>query len=516
MEIAIGIIIGVVAGLVLYLVGRREIAPLRAETSGLRAELDELRQQLQAGEVAKTTVETQLAARDEQIQKHEVDLATTRSRLEQSATEVNRLGSELADAKAIAEQRRERVDELVAERDQAVRQRDHNAEELSVTRQELEGLRKEHQARMEELAKKQEEIDSLFKSIAADVAKASNEEFRKQAAEDFKRQRELAEQELKQRVEPVGQGLADLKKQIDELEKRREGAYEGVSELIKATQQQVGRLTTETGDLREILRSSRHRGQWGEQTLENILELAGLRRGTDFTTQTSGEHGTSIADFVVRVPGGRRIIIDAKTPFDTYRAALDADTVDEQAKLLRQHAETVRSTASALAKRRYDQQFEGSLDFVVMWIPTDSILEGATRAIPSLIEDAFSKDRVLLATPVTMIALVSGLAAALRQEEQVELLHANALQIQAAGTLLYSGVRNHAADYLKLGRDLNRVFRTYDAGVASIQGNLIRGARDMRELGAGEGDDIADPETLNLETRQFRSVELQDLNQKAD
>ena len=516
MEIVVGLIIGLVVGGGFALFFFRQASAARENSAGLRTDLKNVESALQSLEVAKVNSETQLKERNRQVESLMQERDEFRTQLDTRIEDFTETQSKLSAKEASLAQveaalKRDR-DELATKS----RTLETTRKELEEARTELEGIKSSDQARQEELERRRQELDTHFKGLASDIARSSNDEFRKQAAEDFKRQRELAEQELKQRVEPVGQGLANLKKQIDELEKRREGAYEGVSELIKATQLQVGRLTSETGDLREILRSSRHRGQWGEQTLENILELAGLRRGTDFTTQTSGEHGTSIADFVVRVPGGRRIIIDAKTPFDTYRAALDADTVDDQAELLRQHAEIVRSTASDLAKRRYDQQFVGSLDFVVMWIPTDSILEGATRAIPSLIEDAFSKNRVLLATPVTMIALVSGLAAALRQEEQVELLHANALQIQAAGTLLYSGVRNHAADYLKLGRDLNRVFRTYDAGIASIQGNLIRGARDMRDLGAGEGDDIADPEALNIETRRYRSVELQDLNQQAD
>ena len=174
---------------------------------------------------------------------------------------------------------------LTAERDTARAELRQRRDELGAAREELERVRSEHEARMDELAKKQTEVDTLFKGIAADVAQVSNAEFRKQAAEDFKRQRELADAELKQHVDPVGKSLADLRQQIADLEKQRQGAYEGVSELIKVTQQQVGRLSTETGDLREILRSSRHRGQWGERTLENILELANMRRGVDFRTQ---------------------------------------------------------------------------------------------------------------------------------------------------------------------------------------------------------------------------------------
>ena len=467
MEIVIGLLIGLALGAALLVVGRRELTPLREEASGLRDELKTAQALVETLRIEENTASTQLRERN-----HEVGT-------------------------------------LTRERDEARADLRQREDDLRAAREELQGMRSEHQARIEELDKKQQEIDTLFKSIAADVAKASNEEFRKQAAEDFKRQRELAEQELKQQVEPVGKELEDLRKYVSEIEKARTGAYEGVSKLIEETQKQVGRLNSETGDLREILRSSRHRGQWGEATLENILELAGMRRGKDFITQQSGERGSSIADFVVRMPGGRRIIIDSKTPFDAYRDALGAPDEAEQRILLQKHADTVLATAAALKKTGYDEQFEGSLDFVVMWIPTDSILEGATRVMPDLIEKAFSDHRVLLATPVTMIALVSGVAAALHQEEEQELLHENALAIQAAGQRLYDGVRRHAQVYGRLGNQLETLVRTYDEGVGSIQGNLLRGASQMRELGGGrEGIPAPEPQESHLTPRRFDRPEL--------
>ncbi len=470
MEVVIGLIIGLaIGGAVAWLV-RREASGLRSDAADLRTELNDIRSVLGDAERDRTEANARLDERSSVLQQ-------TTDELEQERERVSTLRDSLADA-----------------------------------REELQQVASDREARIEELHKKQAEIDTLFKGVAADVARASNEEFRKQAAEDFKRQRELAEQELKQQVEPVGKELEQLRKYVGELEKARAGAYEGVNKLIEETQRQVGRLNSETGDLREILRSARHRGQWGEATLENIFELAGLRQNTDFFKQASGERGTGIADFVVRLPGGKRIIIDSKTPFDTYREALSAETIEAQAELLQQHAKTVQDTAAALAGRKYQDQFDDSLDFVIMWIPTDSILEGATRAAPALIEDTFSKHRVLLATPVTMIALVSGLAAALRQEEEQELLHENALAIQAAGQRLYDGVRRHAQVYGRLGSQLETLLRTYDDGVGSIQGNLLQGARQMRELGGGrEGIAAPEPEEIRLSPRKITSKDLLDV-----
>lgn len=512
MEIVIGLIIGLAVGGIVAVVFQRQAVGLRADTSGLREQLRAVESALQELQITSSSDKTQLEERDRQIGVVTAERDEARVQLESRVEELATVQSDLSARQAALEQV-----EAALKRDRAqladhTEMLDRTRMQLETARTELEGIKSTDQTRQEELEKRREELDTHFKGLAAEIASASNEEFRKQAAEDFKRQRELAEQELKQQVEPVGKELEQLRKYVGELEKARAGAYEGVNRLIEETQRQVGRLNSETGDLREILRSARHRGQWGEATLENIFELAGLRQNTDFFKQTSGERGTGIADFVVRLPGGKRIIIDSKTPFDTYREALSAETLEAQAELLQQHAKTVQDTAAALAGRKYQDQFDDSLDFVIMWIPTDSILEGATRAAPALIEDTFAKHRVLLATPVTMIALVSGLAAALRQEEEQELLHENALAIQAAGQRLYDGVRRHAQVYGRLGNQLETLLRTYDDGVGSMQGNLLQGARQMRELGGGrEGIAAPEPDAIRLSPRKLTSKDLVDV-----
>ena len=511
MEIVIGLIIGLAVGGVVALLVSRQVSELKEQASQLRMELDQASGLVQERELAQARADTELAQRIREVETLTKERDEARLEREERASSLTDTKSKLAAKEAAQKELQHALDRdrtALAQRSESL---DAAQGELTNVKSELEAIRAADQTRQDELNKQREQLDTHFKGIASEVAKSSNEEFRKQASDDFKRQRELADQELKQHVEPVGKELEQLRKYVSDLEKERAGAYEGVNKLITETQKQVGRLSTETGDLREILRSSRHRGRWGETTLENILELAGMRRGKDFNTQLSGELGSSIADFVVRMPGGKKIIIDSKTPFDAYRDALNSATEAEQTVLLGKHAATVLSTAAALKKTGYDKQFEGSMDFVVMWIPTDSILEGATRVMPDLIEKAFADHRVLLATPVTMIALVSGVAAALHQEEQQELLHKNALEIQQAGERLYNGVRRHATVYAKLGKQLDSAVRTYDEGVSSIQGNLLQGAKQMRDLGGGEGEEAPEPDELRLETKAFRSRELREL-----
>ena len=462
-EIVIGLIVGLAVGGLFGLVLYRQASGMREESSRLRDDLSQVQESMQQLEIDKNTAETQLAGAATQIEILARERNTERSRAE---------GLQKDLAKAGAEARK-------------------------------------FEGRVQELEKSEEQIKTLYKSVASDVAKESNEEFRKLAEQDFKRQRQLAEQELKQRVEPVGKSLDELRKQITDLEKQREGAYKGVSELIKATQQQVGQLSSETGDLREILRSSQLRGDWGERTLENILQLAGMRPDTDYQTQVNTDQGSGRADVVVRMPGGRKIVIDSKVPFDDYRSALDATDDAQQQELLRSHAARVLNTARDLARVEYAENIDQALDVVVMWIPSDSILEAATRARPDLIAEAFEKHRVLLATPVTMLALVTGVAEALRQER----FHEKANEIQQHAQTIYDGVRRHAEHYARLGRAISSTAKAYDTGVGSLQGDLLVGARRMRELGGGtEGKDAPELDELAVTTRSLTHRELRGLN----
>ena len=468
MEIVIGLIVGLVVGLAISVwFLRREVPELREQSGVLRRELDEAKALVRDHELTRRTAETQLAEREREIR----DLAST------------------------AEKREEKLEEA--------------GRNLTKTLQELEGIRSADRTRQAELQERRKELDTHFKGLASDIARESNEEFRKQAKADFERQRELAEQELRERVEPVGKSLDELRRHIGDLEKQRQGAYEGVSALIKATQQQVGQLSSETGDLREILRSSQLRGDWGERTLENILQLAGMRPDTDYQTQVNTDQGSGRADVVVRMPGGRKIVIDSKVPFDDYRSALDATDEAKQQELLRSHASNVLNTARDLARVEYAENIDQALDVVVMWIPSDSILEAATRARPDLIAEAFEKHRVLLATPVTILALVTGVAEALRQER----FHDKANEIQQHAQTIYDGVRRHAEHYARLGRAISSTAKAYDTGVGSLQGDLLVGARRMRELGGGtEGKDAPELGELAVTTRNLTHRELRDLN----
>lgn len=419
---------------------------------------------------------------------------------EKLSGEVSQLRVQLGQVETSLEERTRQLEEAKEKRADAEKALAEQSNARADAEKETAALRSEARTRNEELDRARHEQETLVKGMASDVLKATREELREQAKADQEQQRKLAAKELelrqaavKEMVEPIGESLKSLDKSMREMEKVRQTAYTGLAD-------RVDRLNSETGNLREILRSSQLRGTWGEKTLENILQLADLREGVDYETQVPAGSGSERADFAIRIPGGRRIIVDAKTPFDAYRRALETDDPDAQQERLEEHASNVERTAADLAKRRYPEHIGGALNLVVMWIPSDSIVEAAVRVRPSLVEDVFTRYRVLIATPVTMLALVTGVAAALEQERFNE----SALEIRKHAQTIYHGLRRHADAYAKLGRSLATAANRYNDGLASMQGNLLSSATKIRELGgAPSGDEIGEPDQLDVTIKQF-------------
>ena len=516
MEIAVIILALLAAAVFLgWLRAQRSAGLAREQADDLRREHTEaLGKSEVALATARTTLEErerELSAKSEEHEQARASLRQAQTASETAAAELAKAKAELAKAKAELGERSAALGTVTTERNEARELHDQTRRELAATKAELAKVRADHEARQQEIDKAREELDKRFKGIAAEVAKASNEEFRKQAAAQFEQHAELANAELEKRVKPVGESLKRLDEQITSLEKARTGAYAKVNELIDQTQQRIQQLTDETGGLREIMRSSQLRGSWGESALTNVLELAGMRRNVDYWTQVSADDGT--ADFVVRMPGGRKIVIDSKVPFDQYRLALEAEEDAARNHHLAAHAATISRTAADLGKRNYSGTIDDALDFVVMWVPSDSIIEAATRVQSNIIEETFQRHRVLIATPVTMIALLNGVAAALKQEQ----FHENALEIQRHAQTLYDGVRRHAEHYARLGRALNSALTAYNSGVGSMQGNLLTSAREMRKLGGGtDGAEAPEPPELDTAPRSLSAPEYREDHEKSE
>ncbi len=390
-----------------------------------------------------------------------------------------------------------------------VRQRDGAARERDEANRKISALEAADDARMEQIDKARRDLDTHFKGVAADVLQANSEAFLRQARDQFAGQAKLSDSELEKRqqainalVKPVQDSLEKFEKRVNEIEEKRRGAYEGLKT-------EVGLLRDVAGNLGEALRSPQIRGRWGEQQLRNVLELSGMLEHIDFDEQqtVAGEDGTIRPDAVVRVPGGVRVVIDAKTPLDSYLDAHNtADDEQHRNDLLEKHAGSLLGHARTLKNRGYGDAVGGSPDFVVMFVPADPILDSAMDVRPSLWEDAWQKHRVLIATPGLLLAFLRTVALAWQQQD----LQENAQKIADLGKDLYDSLRTYAGHVDNMGKGLERAVKAYNDGIGSLEGRVLPRARRFEGLGPAAGKEIESPSRVEPVVRPVVAAELTD------
>lgn len=352
------------------------------------------------------------------------------------------------------------------------------------------------------------QFEATFKSLAGDVLKSNSSEFLKLAETSFKVLHTQASGDLEQRekavenlVKPIRESLEKADQHIRSIEKERQEAFGSLSrhlELMANTQQQ---LQGETRNLVKALSRPEIRGQWGELTLKRLAELAGMIEHCDFDQQRSvdSDEGKQRPDMVVRMPGGREIIVDAKAPMDGYLGAVEASDDNTRVKEIRRHARNVRDRVRELSGKRYWKQFPRSPDFVVLFIPGDQFLSAALEVDPQLLEDAMA-DRIVLATPSSLVALLRAVAYGWRQESLAE----NAEQIRIVGEDLYERLGTFADHLGKLGISLNRSVESYNKAVGSFDSRVLPGARKFKDMGIQEKKELPEPDQIE---RLPRSVQ---------
>jgi DNA recombination protein RmuC len=346
-----------------------------------------------------------------------------------------------------------------------------------------------------------QQFESTFKSLASDVLKSSSSEFLKLAETNFKVLHNQASGQLEQRekavesmVKPIREALDKTDQHIRRMEKDREAAFGSLTQHLKFMAQAQEQLQGETRNLVKALRRPEVRGQWGEMTLKRLAELAGMVEHCDFDQQRSvtTDSGKQRPDMVVRMPGGREIIVDAKAPMDAYLGAVEAQDDTTRAGEIQRHARNVRDRVRELSSKGYWQQFPQSPDFVVLFIPGDQFLSAALEIDPKLLEDAMA-DKVVLATPSSLVALLRAIAYGWRQEALAE----NAEHIRTVGEELYERLSTFADHLGKLGSHLTRSVESYNKAVGSFDGRVLPGARKFREMGIRRKKDLPEPEPVD-------------------
>lgn len=326
-----------------------------------------------------------------------------------------------------------------------------------------------------------------FNVMATRALNNNNEQFLRLARESLGQFHIKAEGELEKReqavenlVKPIRDALEKTEKQVQRMESDRQHAHGALSKHLETIAESHRLLQTETRNLVQALRRPEVRGQWGELTLKRLAELAGMVEHCDFMEQVSvqTDHGQQRPDMVVRMPGKRAIIVDAKTPLDAYLSAVGCSDDGARKKHLEQHARNVRARIRELSGKAYWQQFRHSPDFVVLFIPGDQFLSAALDIDHTLIEDALSQN-VILATPTSFVALLRAVAYGWRQEVLAE----NADVIRELGQDLYGRLATFAEHLSRLGRNLDNSVDAFNKAVGSYDSRILPSAKKFTELG---------------------------------
>jgi DNA recombination protein RmuC len=385
--------------------------------------------------------------------------------------------------------------------------------QLARARSDLEHERGRAEERLETVKDAQERLSTSFKALSAEALQSSMAQLTELARAQLNTTQAEARGELDKRQHAVEQLVAPLKEQLGRVDaqllkldqERRESRGRLESQLRTLTET-GDRLRTETGALVTALRKPNTRGQWGQMQLRNVVELAGMVRHCDFVEQSSlGSEDTLLRpDLVVSMPGGKHVVVDAKAPLQGVLDAYEARDEEEREQHLRAHARLLRKHVKALADKAYWDQLESTPDVVVMFLPGEHLYGAALEADPSLLEDAMAQ-RVLIATPTTLLALLRAVAYGWQQERVAE----SAQAVSELGRELHGRIVKLSTLLATLGARLNSAVRAYNDTVGSYEARVLPSARRFADHGAvASGSELPELDQVTVSARSVSSSEL--------
>lgn len=344
-----------------------------------------------------------------------------------------------------------------------------------------------------------------LKAISVDVLTQTGDSLAQRLADQRRVEEErasgemaLRSQEIKGLVVPVQEKLHKMESEISRLERERRQAHGELAQMVRMLGDGVGTLRQETGNLVSALKRPSTRGSWGEIQLRNAVEMAGMLAHCDFIEQRTidADGGALRPDMLVRLPGGKLIVVDAKVPLDAYLAALEADGEDARELHVARHAKQTRSHIAKLAAKGYHGQLEATPEFVVMFVPSDGIYQAALEADPALIEFGVQQ-QVLIATPTTLIGLLWAAHYGWREERIAE----SARDIAESARELHRRLGRFVEPLGKVGRQLDSAVAAYNVAVGSFDARVVPQVRKIEEAGAASDREVSSPPAVETTAR---------------
>ena len=369
----------------------------------------------------------------------------------------------------------------------------------------LELERKASTEKIELLTRAGEDLQNAFKALAADALKSNNQSFLEFAQETLKRFQSEASADLQAKqkavedlVSPVRESLDKVDVQIQQMEIARGEAYGDLRAQVQSLIITQKELQSQTGNLVRALRTPNVRGRWGEIQLRRVVEIAGMLPYCDFTEQETitTDTGRMRPDLVVKLPGGKHVVVDAKTPLQAFLDAFETTDEEKRRTCLATHARQVRDHINTLSGKKYWEQFESTPEFVVMFLPGETFFSAALEQDTALIEHGVL-NKVIPASPTTLIALLKAINYGWNQEK----LARNAQQISELGKELHERLRRLATHITAVGTNLDRAVEAYNHAVGSLENRVLVSARKFAELGASVAEDIPELEPIETTAR---------------